>query len=892
MKPIRQLEREELERSTGLTNRTLEELRYVFYSARSGITSLSINDHIRAYLKRITSSSNDSLSDLWRSFYGVVGITSRLSLDDMSRDFYTNKNFYLLNDNFTTNRAAGAINGTQAELTGGTRVITDTTNILSVAGGELIQGAQSISSTDPRYSASEPISRQAGRIFITRLLRLSSTGGSSTNPGFGVFSNPASTYTSNDNGFYFTAGSLGIMRGSTLISVFPAVSDQYYKLIVVLRSSGAYHFIDGQLVWIEAFNTSASLYAVITNISGSRMGWKSDYVRVPSDLWLPTPLASDSFSGLFGVTDGLGHAETTGIGSGGASQSFVPNISITPTSPSPTLGSEISINGDFENTFVAGLAPSWLKATAPVIPSEENVIVHGGSKSQKFVGTVSNDGIFQYVPTTAGNWYQVSIWTNKEAAGNLLVIAATNGGATAARSVTYTATGWNQTLTTFRATGSTSGAYVLQSGATVVTAYMDNASYKQLTLSSLLSQPTTYSSTNYVAACTTTLTAGTQAGIAVQVDNPANPTNGVFAYHDGTNLVIAKLVNGTWTQLGTSVLAYSVGAQLLVKKIGTTYQVFYNGTFNYSGTIADASITSGTYHCLFSTFASNTFGAFNISDYNTWYISGGKLLNFPNLGSNLVVNGTFAADTDWTKGTGWTIAAGVATATAATSLLTATVPPLTVGVWYRSTFTVSGYVGGSFQLVVGAVGNVLRSANGTYTETQRATATSLNVNALTSATGSVDGVTAAPLTLSELFTDITHSTANVLVTSEIIFTAGYQIGHVLNLDSASNPQNFVLVYLLNGNIRTEKCVAGTWTTLATTAITYSASAKLVVRKSGTAYRIYYGNTLVGSQLTISDAGIINNTMHGLFNTSNFNSHDNFTVYASGDEDQYSSLNQY
>jgi hypothetical protein len=37
------------------------------------------------------------------------------------------------------------------------------------------------------------------------------------------------------------------------------------------------------------------------------------------------------------------------------------------------------------------------------------------------------------------------------------------------------------------------------------------------------------------------------------------------------------------------------------------------------------------------------------------------------LGSELVTNGTFGADTDWTKGTGWTISGGVATKTAGTA---------------------------------------------------------------------------------------------------------------------------------------------------------------------------------------------------------------------------------
>jgi hypothetical protein len=47
---------------------------------------------------------------------------------------------------------------------------------------------------------------------------------------------------------------------------------------------------------------------------------------------------------------------------------------------------------------------------------------------------------------------------------------------------------------------------------------------------------------------------------------------------------------------------------------------------------------------------------------------------------NVIINGTFAADTDWTKGTGWTIAGDVAVATAVTTgTLVATVPPLAGG---------------------------------------------------------------------------------------------------------------------------------------------------------------------------------------------------------------------
>jgi hypothetical protein len=55
--------------------------------------------------------------------------------------------------------------------------------------------------------------------------------------------------------------------------------------------------------------------------------------------------------------------------------------------------------------------------------------------------------------------------------------------------------------------------------------------------------------------------------------------------------------------------------------------------------------------------------------------------------SEFIINGTFATDTDWTKGAGWTIAAGAATNSGATGSLSQTmVQPLTLGNTYRVTF--------------------------------------------------------------------------------------------------------------------------------------------------------------------------------------------------------------
>jgi hypothetical protein len=88
------------------------------------------------------------------------------------------------------------------------------------------------------------------------------------------------------------------------------------------------------------------------------------------------------------------------------------------------------------------------------------------------------------------------------------------------------------------------------------------------------------------------------------------------------------------------------------------------------------------------------------------------------LGSDLVTNGAMAADSDWTKGVGWTIAAGVASSDgsqAADADLTQTmaVAPSSI---YQVTFTVSGYAAGNVCAVVGDTEGTDRGANGTFVE--------------------------------------------------------------------------------------------------------------------------------------------------------------------------------
>jgi len=79
-----------------------------------------------------------------------------------------------------------------------------------------------------------------------------------------------------------------------------------------------------------------------------------------------------------------------------------------------------------------------------------------------------------------------------------------------------------------------------------------------------------------------------------------------------------------------------------------------------------------------------------------------------------VTNGAFASDTAWTKGTGWAIAAGVATKTAGTASVLSQTTACTPGELYQITFTVSAYSAGAVTAYLGGTAGSSVSADATY----------------------------------------------------------------------------------------------------------------------------------------------------------------------------------
>ena len=118
--------------------------------------------------------------------------------------------------------------------------------------------------------------------------------------------------------------------------------------------------------------------------------------------------------------------------------------------------------------------------------------------------------------------------------------------------------------------------------------------------------------------------------------------------------------------------------------------------------------------------------------------------NFSELGSELIVNGDFSTDTNWSKEAGWTISEGSLNASATTNQAYQLNTGIVTNKTYKVTYTISNYVSGSVRIELGSfnvsVGSE-RSANGTYTEYIVALGNdAVLFDGVNSFTGSIDNV--------------------------------------------------------------------------------------------------------------------------------------------------------
>ena len=117
--------------------------------------------------------------------------------------------------------------------------------------------------------------------------------------------------------------------------------------------------------------------------------------------------------------------------------------------------------------------------------------------------------------------------------------------------------------------------------------------------------------------------------------------------------------------------------------------------------------------------------------------------NFSQEGSELVTNGDFVTDSDWVKGTGWSISDGKLNAISVNSTSATQSVSSFIGKSFKVTYTISDYSQGEVRLFLGGAQQTLdRSENGTFTEYITITSgnSTLYIQGVNNFTGSIDNV--------------------------------------------------------------------------------------------------------------------------------------------------------
>lgn len=295
----------------------------------------------------------------------------------------------------------------------------------------------------------------------------------------------------------------------------------------------------------------------------------------------------------------------------------------------------------------------------------------------------------------------------------------------------------------------------------------------------------------------------------------------------------------------------------------------------------------------------------------SWNIVSNRLVGDPAVtGSNLLTNGDFETGnppTGWTPTASNSIAQNVdarpsspgtksafITVGGSSSAVSRSMSLLTAGRFYQSRFW--GKRGTNTQFGFQIFSNTYYFNETSWVEKVygHISASAASAPTLMGSTGTfyLDDVETKQLVTSEVFATRETLKSNVDVSVKLTTVKNQFAGIALCLDDVNTPTDYIVIGITGYDIsavapvytlRISKVVGGVYTLLFEEGITYVANAPLRVLKNGAAIKCFYNGIQVRDDVFVSDAGIVNNTKHGLFSTGTTPSFDDFqwSPYQSG-----------
>ena len=511
-----------------------------------------------------------------------------------------------MRDPFGDDRAAGAINGTKPLIGDGVVVVVDTNNKFSNANGVAVF-ATGAAVNDGRWWAQQ--TRIDGRCFIVTVIPSNTSG--IINIGWDA--NQSGVIT--DAIQFAAAGVINIIPNGGAVVPVGVYTATSYRVCIKLLALGFVAFIRGGAFtnWTRLFQTAAGTGNAFPAIGvGSATSvFTADDAKVIAREINSQPEAGDGFS-IQAVTDGLVANNLGGAGLTWTGATWT--VAGGAVSNTPGVGAELLTDGGLEDWASATDLTSWTESlTGTSTVNREATVIHGGTYSARLDVDASNSACrIQQGIATAGRWYTVSVFARSDSGTPQIGIADESGAGH--RYLPLINSTYTNYLCTLRMSAASSFITMGRISAPSRSIYLDDATTKQLTLSTLFRSLVVSTPDVYHKVKVSALTTGTQVGGVIRLDSAATPTQGIIFYFDGNGKIACEEFTGTttYTELFTAVVkAFTANDSLIIWAQGTAIRIYHEtsaGVQTLIGT-GTTTVSTGNIHGLFSTYSENTIVA-------------------------------------------------------------------------------------------------------------------------------------------------------------------------------------------------------------------------------------------------------------------------------------------